>query len=124
MKINVDVYDNYNRPEFKGEPGGGKQITESAGYIPIRVQVENMIIAGERLGEFRREKYDFGEGMEVPDDVSPDPTRSASFDMADASTLARNLKSSLKAQAAEAKRKADALSAAPDDKAASKEGGA
>lgn len=123
MKISVDVYDNYNRPESKGEPGGGKQITESAGYIPIRVQVENMLLAGERLGEYRREKYDFGEGVEIPDDVVPDPTRSASFDMADGSQIARVTAANLSAQAREAKKKADENSAALVDQEAPPKGG-
>lgn len=115
MKISVDVFDNYNRPDVKNEPGGGKLLTESAGYIPIRVQVENMILAGERLGEYRREKYDFGEGEEVPDDVEPDPTRSPSFDLADGTRLERETTKALERQAAEAKAKAKADDPAPSE---------
>ena len=64
--MGVLIYDNYNRPKVNQEPGGGEKITESAGYIPIKVQVETMLIVGQRLGEYRAEKYDYAGGEEVP----------------------------------------------------------
>lgn len=120
--MQVQIFDNWNRPPSKLEEGGGKRITESAGYIPVRVQVENMIIAGERLGEYRREKYDFGEGTEVDLEADPDPTRSPAFDMADATYLARETSARLKAQANAAKEKIDADKAALENRAPPKEG--
>lgn len=96
--MSVLIYDNYNRPKVNAEPGGGEKITESAGYIPIKVQVESMLIAGQRLGEYRAEKYDFQSGEEVPDDVEPDPTRSGSFDLADATQMGMKVKQRLAEQ--------------------------
>lgn len=81
----MDIYGKYDRPKSKDEPGGGKSITETAGYIPVKIQVEQMILAGKRLGDWREENYDFGAGVEVPPNVQPDPTRSPSFDLADGS---------------------------------------
>lgn len=69
--------------KFDKEPGRGPRITEQAGYIPVDIQVKNMILAGQRLGEYRREAYDFESGVDVPDDVDIDPTRSPYFDLAD-----------------------------------------
>ena len=62
--------------KFDKEPGRGPRITEQAGYIPVDVQVKNMMLAGQRLGEYRKEAYDFEPGVDVPDDVDVDPTRS------------------------------------------------
>lgn len=93
--MGVSIYDNYNRPKVNQEPGGGEKITESAGYIPIKVQVETMLIAGQRLGEYRAEKYDYAGGEEVPDDVVPDPTRSGSFDLADGTQMGMTVKERL-----------------------------
>lgn len=86
---------------FKKEPGGGKRITEQAGYIPIQVQVRNMLVAGERLNEYRKEQFDFGPGEEVPSDVSPDITRSPYFDLADATQIGRAAEERLADQAKE-----------------------
>lgn len=88
------------------EAGGGQSITETAGYIPAKVQIEQLIAAGARLGEYRKENYDFGPGEEVPDDYN-DPTREANFDLADASRLARVTEQNLNAAAAAASQKAD-----------------
>jgi len=119
MKIEVDVYDNYNRPDSVAEPGGGPRLTESAGYMPVRVQVEQMILAGQALGEYRKEKYDFDNEKDVPTDVLPDPTRSPSFDLADGSMSLPPLVASLKEQHAAARAalqaKLDAIPPSSDD---------
>ena len=50
----------YNRDGLNTcEPGGGKRITESAGYIPPQKQIESFILAGRRLNEARKEMFDF-----------------------------------------------------------------
>ena len=43
----------------KGEKIAGVRLTESAGYVPAKVRIEEMIQAGERLVDFRRGRYDF-----------------------------------------------------------------
>ena len=85
----VEIMTNYVRPDRRKEVGGGPRIVEVSGYIPTKVQVENMLIAGQRLNEFRREQYDYSDGDSVPDDVVPDPTRNPEFDLADATRLSR-----------------------------------
>lgn len=69
----VETYTKYKRPKPDPEVNSGEQITETAGYIPADVQITDMIQAGFRLGEYRREMYDFGAEEEVPDDMEPLP---------------------------------------------------
>ena len=85
----VEIMTNYLRPDRRKEVGGGPRIVEASGYIPTKVQVENMLIAGQRLNEFRREQYDYSADDSRPDDIDPDPTRNPEFDLADATRLGR-----------------------------------
>lgn len=78
----------YDRKEDPGQEGGGELITEQAGYVPPQVQIENMIMAGQRLNASRAEMYDTMEVYEEPD---IDPTRSPGFDLADASAMKQGL---------------------------------
>ena len=80
--IDVEVYSHFRRPKDVKEINSGEQITETAGYIPADVQIQDMIAAGMRLGEYRREMYDFGADEEVPDDYV-DPTRTPGADAVD-----------------------------------------
>lgn len=73
-----------------GEINEGPELVEKSGYIPAEEQIGAMLRAGERLGEFRREAYDFGDKEDIPDDYV-DPTRSPGFDLADASALQRDI---------------------------------
>lgn len=111
----------YNAPPIQGEePGGGKRITESAGYIPAEVQIEEMLLAGKRLGEYRKERYDFAEGEEIPDDFI-DPTRAPGFDLAEGSQLEMTMKERfkrLKAEMAERKKEKEEAEKEVQDKAA------
>ena len=56
--------------------------TEQAGYIPPKVQIENMILAGQRL-DHARSQYDFESEEDIDEDLY-DPTRSGNYDLADA----------------------------------------
>lgn len=87
----------FDRPETKYEKGGGKKITEQAGYIPAKIQIENMIFAGQRLNASRAEMFD------TTDDTEPeiDPTRGSNFDLADATALGRITEKRLKGQKAQ-----------------------
>lgn len=91
----VEIMTNYIRPERRKEVGGGPRIVEASGYIPTKIQVENMLLAGQRLNEYRKEQYDYSDGDSVPDDVVPDPTRSPGFDLADATRLGRDARARL-----------------------------
>lgn len=92
----VEIFDNYNRPKSLMEPGGGKNIVETAGYVPVKIQVEQMIFAGQRLNAYRQEQYDYPEGEKIPDEIITDPTRSPQFDMADGTQIGTGLRKRLK----------------------------
>ena len=72
--------------------------TEQAGYIPPQIQIENMILAGQRLDQSRKALYDFASEDEIDEDAT-DPTRSGNFDLADATQMAMLAESSLSDQA-------------------------
>nr|WAE43495.1 MAG: hypothetical protein [Microviridae sp.] len=91
------IYDQFTTPpvlipEVNKEPS----MVETAGYISSQQQIENLINAGQRLDDYRKMQYDSDqEGYD--EDTSFDVTRSANFDMADASQLSLNLKAKKKA---------------------------
>ena len=72
--------------------------TEQAGYIPPQIQIENMILAGQRLDASRRALYDFDSEEDI-DENAFDPTRSGNFDLADATQMAMETEISLRDQA-------------------------
>ena len=94
----------YRRPKLEEEIFDPVSRTETAGYIRAEDQITAFIDAGRRLDEYRREMYDFGDGEEVPDDFI-DPTRSGSFDLADASILGSSVATSIRRQASEERRR-------------------
>lgn len=49
----------YNRVQSKPEENTGKNLVETHGYIPAVVQIRNIMDAGRRLTEYRKEQYDF-----------------------------------------------------------------
>lgn len=86
----------YNRIDRSGEINPGPILVERAGYIPAKIQIENLILAGKRLQEHRAEMYDFTELSKIDLDFY-DPTRSKNFDIADAFQLKRAVEERLKA---------------------------
>lgn len=90
----------------KGEINSGEIKVETAGYIPAQVRIEQIIDAGRRLVDYRKEQFDYSNGE---DDLSPDiRTRSKSYDLADATQdmqdiAARGKKASLGFAAGSAK---------------------
>ena len=68
-------------PLENGETNSGEIITEQAGYISPQRQIEDMILAGQRLDLFRS-GYDFT--TEEFDEDAMDNTRHPRYDMADA----------------------------------------
>lgn len=85
----------YTGSTTKPEKNLGERLVETAGYIPAQVRIENMMLAGRRLAEARKELYDFPAGVE-PDETLSDPTRSPNFDMADATAIQMSAESRLR----------------------------
>lgn len=95
----------YVRKRSLPETNSGETIVERAGYIPPKIQIENMIIAGHRLQQFRKEQYDFQPGQDIDEDFD-DPTRDKNFDLADASQLGMAAQQALTEAALSAEREA------------------
>lgn len=103
----MKFFNQWVRPPKKPEKMDPLTITESRGYIPPHVQVENLLQAGRRLVEFRKEQYDFPPG-EKPDESFEDPTRRPGYDLADASRDLLDVDARLRASAAAAAAKKEA----------------
>jgi len=118
----MKLFTQWRRPPRNPEVMDPLTITESAGYVPSKVQIENLIMAGKRLQSFRKEMYDFPDGANV-DESYEDPTRGPGFDLADATRIARDVDQRIRAQAAAAKTKGsnDTAVAPKDDPGASSE---
>lgn len=100
----MDFNRKYQRKKSVPEKNSGVLIVETAGYIPAKVQVEQMIMAGRKLAEYRKEMYDFG--PDEPDDGYVDPTRSPNYDMADAHQDAMRVADRVRRKKAKADEKA------------------
>lgn len=98
----MNFFTKYNRPPKQFERGGGEILVERAGYISAQMRIENLILAGLRLQQYRDEHYDFT-GEEI-DDNFIDPTRRKSYDWAEAFQQSLELAEKMKAQR-EAKKK-------------------
>ena len=85
----------YTHEKSPGEVNLGKSLVEKAGYIPAQARIENMILAGQRLVEHRKEMYDFSDGKDI-DESFTDPTRSKNYDMADAFIMSEVIKNNIK----------------------------
>lgn len=71
-----------NRSRSEPEKNNGISKVEKAGYIPAKKRIENMILAGQRLVQARKDQYDFNNAE--PDENFDDPTRRKNYDPADA----------------------------------------
>lgn len=85
------IYGYANRPVSKPEKISQKSKTEQYGYVSTRQQVERMMAAGVTLADFRKQLYDWDDEKDVDESLS-DPTRSKSFDLADATTSYQEVK--------------------------------
>lgn len=83
----MDFFTKYNRKPSNGETLSSKSKVERSGYIPAKVQIENLLMAGVRLNDFRNNQYDMTD--DIPNEDYFDPTRSPNFDFADATQLER-----------------------------------
>lgn len=79
----------YDRPPKVFEKVDDSSITEPY-FRSAEEQIQSIFQAGERLAAYRREQFDFADGVEVPDDAM-DPTRGPNFDLADASEALNEL---------------------------------
>lgn len=114
MKRDVKLFDCYNRPDDVFEAMNPESIVETAGYLPADVQISTMIDAGRRLGEARKEMYDYFDGGEEGfDDVDVPPDRIPGADIADASQLAMALKTRFANQAVEITREGEKIDSTP-----------
>ena len=96
MQFNGRYNYRYQNPP---ESNSGIDITERAGYIPAKMRIEQMILAGQRLRSFRAEQFDFPDGK--IDESFFDPTRSVNFDLADGTMLEVELQARIEAKKAE-----------------------
>jgi len=96
--MRVMLFTQYRRPPKRPEKMDPLTLTESAGYLPSKVQIENLIQAGRRLVAYRKEMYDFPEDSDV-DESFEDPTRRPGYDLADASRDRADVTARLRAQA-------------------------
>lgn len=109
----MDFFGKHRRPKLEEGKMDDVSKVETAGYIPADVQIEMFIQAGRRLDQSRKEQFDFGPEEEVPPDFI-DPTRSGSFDLADATQLGRSTAAALESQARK-KRESDEAKPSKDD---------
>lgn len=75
----------YKRERQSPEMNSGELLLEKAGYITAQQKIENLINAGARLIQARKDAYDFPDGK--IDKTYDDPTRKKNFDMAEAFQL-------------------------------------
>lgn len=65
------------------EINSGELLVETAGYISAKERIENIMLAGQRLDNYRKGRFDFEDEKSI--DMSfVDPTREKGFDLADA----------------------------------------
>lgn len=108
----------YNR-QYKSPPekNAGGSLIEKAGYVSAQKRIENLMLAGQRLSDYRKEQFDFEDGK--IDEDAYDPTRRKDFDMADAFQMSQNLNKSIRARTESLKASQTAPEApegAPDNK--------
>jgi len=85
----------YERKQASPELNSGKRLIEKAGYIPAQKRIENLMLAGKRLVEGRKEQYDFDGEI---DENFTDPTRNRGLDMAEAFQLQEHARRNIKSR--------------------------
>lgn len=82
MRFNMQFQDDFQYSE--PEVNSGEMITETSGYRTTEQIIEEMILAGSRLDQSRRDQYDFERYEDIDEDYE-DPTRRKDYDLAEAS---------------------------------------
>jgi hypothetical protein len=88
------------RPNRVPEHMNPKTKTETVGALTLLQRIENVIAAGQRLTDYRRERYDLAPG-EPAEKAQIDPTRAKSFGFAEAADLEKRLVNNAKTRAEE-----------------------
>jgi hypothetical protein len=88
----------YVRSKDTPEVNSGEKLVETAGYLPAEKRITNIMLAGQRLSDYRKATFDFPDGN-IDEDFY-DPTRDKNFDIVDAQNLASTIKPSQTAQEA------------------------
>lgn len=86
----MKLYTKYDRPEKIYEKNNGENLVETIGYMTNKQKIEQFMLAGVRLKEWRQEQFDFKYGDDIHFDLN-DPTRLHNFDLADASSIMQDL---------------------------------
>lgn len=81
MKFNTK----YDRKAKEPEINSGEVLVERRGYLTIEQQVNNLLLAGERLQAARLEQYDYSEEYKDGEDFAVPNNRVNNYDLADAS---------------------------------------
>ena len=124
VRVGAPVYLGINDAKarmWEGQKDFDPSETEQSGYVSPQKQIENMMLAGQRLDIARREMYDFGDESEIDEDLY-DPTRSNNYDLSDASQDLLEIESNIKRHKASPKASQTAQEA-PEDVQTSPEGG-
>lgn len=82
----MEFFTQYTWSDTYGEWNCGKTIVDPSGYISPQQRIDNLIRAGQRLEEFRREQYDYDHG-DSDDGVWMDPLRTPGLDLSDVSRI-------------------------------------
>nr|WAE43362.1 MAG: hypothetical protein [Microviridae sp.] len=108
----MKFYTQHDRPISTPEINSGVRTVETAGYIPAKIQIENLLNAGIRLNDYRKEQFDYdtNDNVDHSDDPIPDFTRQPNFDMADATQILFEIEK--RKIAAESEKAATAVNAA------------
>lgn len=95
------------------EINSGEIKVDKLGYLPAKKRIENMMLAGQRLKDYRQSQYDFPDGK--IDLTYNDPTRKPGYDMADAFQDSLEIDAKLAQQQAEAQAQKIAEKTAQDE---------
>ena len=99
----------YNRIYVDPPNVEGEEIVEKAGYRPIEKQVNELIMAGETLRQYRL-GYEFGKEEEIDPEYTGDITRRSDFDLVDVQHLDQALMSKAQTKLSEKQKKTLKLS--------------
>lgn len=86
------------RTPSKGEYNDGKSRVDVFGYVPRSKRIQDLINAGERLNEIRRQfAYDFSDTNSPPDETAEiPPQRQKGFDLSQVTEIERKGQEALK----------------------------
>lgn len=70
----MQTYNWFNLPEYEGVSLPTESAVEVDGYIPAEVQIQNLLNAGMRLAESRKEQFQYEgeEGFNSPPAIEPE----------------------------------------------------